>query len=184
MRRIMKKFITWTERPVNFNFVLVVAVAVAFMLIAVVGYAKFMPEHPNLSELRTDINKTRAQEEIDDVGGYGLIANFLVYGVVKTADIINRGVYIFLPIIIAAILVFWAGVMRLVYSNKSRVRILIYRIIASFFYFFMFHSAVIYVLGCIDAFMFVPAIVLIVFVTVSIITGIRNTYSKRIFDSY
>lgn len=177
----MRKFIEWKERPVNFNFVCVITVAAAFILVAAAGYIKFMPEiSKEMSELKADINKTRAQEEIDDVGGYGLIMNLFAYGI-KSLEL---GVYIDLPIIIAAGFVFWAVVMRLVYSNKSRVRILIYRIMAAFLYYYMSWATVIYVLGCIEAFMFFPAIILTVFAVRSIITGIRNTYSKRIFGGY
>lgn len=174
----MDKLKNWIKRPVNFNFTSVAAISLLFISIAVTGYIMCLSAETELSEIKNDIDRISSQEEIDDVGGYGLIAESLIYGFGKIGSTLFFGFIVCLPIIISVIIAIFAVISRVVYSAENRKRIIAYRIISGLNYFFIFVSALLYTLIFFD---YAVTIILALLIALALIINIRNTYSKKIF---
>lgn len=174
----MDKLKKWIKRPVNFNFISVVAISLFFMTIAVIGYIMNVSAEAELSEIKTDIDNIRDQEEISDVGGYGLIVKSLMYGFGKLGSGLFLIFTVYLPIIISVIIAILAVISRIVYSAENRKRISAYRIVSGFNYFFILFFALMYTLIFFD---YAVTIILGLLTASALIINIRNTYSKKIF---
>lgn len=186
----MKKyyeFIEFIERPVNFNLISAIAIALILVIMAVIGHSQIMPEETKLSELKNDIDRTLSQEEIDDVGGYGLIAGSLGYGIKKIAYGVTFDILVGIPRVISAVTAVSAVVLRIVYSAKNPKCIKAYRIIAGFNYLFILFSIAVYTCMVLTdgyVIIIIPTVILDLLIARMLITSIRNTYSKRILEEY
>lgn len=180
----MERFKQWVKRPANFNFISVIAIAAVFIIMAVIVNLQLTSaEQTNLSGLKTDVNEILDQEEIDDVGGYGVIIGSLAYALGKGVIVFLYIFLVVIPLIISVVIVISAVILRSVYSAENRSRIIAYRVIAAFHYLFVILSISGYTylfLGSREIAIIIPTVIVDIFMAAVIAVGIRNTYSNRI----
>ena len=180
--RAMNKFKAYIKRPVNFNFVSVLAVAAFLVFLLLVCLAIYIGSEAELNEMSARLDEIRSQEEIDDVEGYGLIVESIGYGLGVLGNALLLGLGVIVPGIISAVIAVFAVTARLIYSDTNKNRLLAYRIVSGFGYFFMLAFCLMYstVFLLIDVATAIPAAIFDILVIAVFIIGIRNTYSEKI----
>ncbi len=179
----MNKFKEYIKRPVNFNFVSVMSVAAFLVVILLICLAIYIIANTQLNEMRAGLNELRSKEgQIDDVAGYGMIIEGIGYGLGAFGNAMLLGFGVIVPGVISAIIAVFAVTARLIYSDTNKKRLLAYRIVSGFGYFFMLvaclmYSVLFFPIGIETA---IQAVVFDILVIVVFIFGIRNTYSNRI----
>lgn len=178
----MNKFKAYIKRPVNFNFVTVLAVAAFLVVLLLICLAIYIDGEAELNEMGARIDETRSQSEIDDVEGYGLIVESIGYGLGFLGNALLLGLGVIIPGIISAVIAVFAVTARLIYSDTNKKRLLAYRIVSGFGYFFMLAFCLMYstIFFLIDIATAIPAAVFDILVIAVFIMGIRNTYSEKI----
>lgn len=170
----MEKVRTFIKRPVNFNLVSLIAVALFYLIIAVLGAVKYCSIVGEISNMKSDIDNTLGGE-VGDVEGYGVIAESIGY----IFALMGRDLFVYcmviIPIVFAVIITLFAVISRLVYKKG----ITTYRILMGICYFLLALLLIPYS-GISLTFGIVGELFAILNLCV-LITGIRNTYSQRIF---
>ena len=140
----MDKFKTWVKRPVNFNMASLLLIAAILLIFAAICFGSYLESEAELNSLKTEINRVRSQDEIDDVEGYGLIINSIGYAIGAIGGAFILGYFVFIPVIIALVIIAFSVVSRVIYSAVSSKRLLAYRIVSGFGYFFMLAAFLLY----------------------------------------
>lgn len=180
--RAMNKFKEYIKRPVNFNLVSMLFIAVLLVGGVILSfYAESWIGSSEFNELGSSINETLSHGEIEDVEGYGLIVESFAYGLGIVGEVFFWVFMIMSSVIISLIIIMLSIISRAVYSAENHKRLLAYRIIVGVCYFFMLASFLLFsVLFFFNPITFVLAAVFEILVIAVFIIGIRNTYSEKI----
>lgn len=178
----MNKFKAYIKRPVNFNLVSMLFIAVLLVGGVILSfYAESWIGSSEFDELGSSINETLSHDEIEDVEGYGLIVESFAYGLGVIGEVFFWVFMIMSSVIISLIIIMLSIISRAVYSAENHKRLLAYRIIAGVCYFFMLASFLLFsVLFFYNPIASVLAAVFDLLVIAVFIIGIRNTYSEKI----
>lgn len=180
--RAMNKFKAYIKRPVNFNLVSMLFIAVLLVGGVILSfYAESWTGSSEFDELGSSINETLSHDEIEDMEGYGLIVESFAYGLGVIGEVFFWVFMIMSSVIISLIIIMLSIISRAVYSAENPKRLLAYRIIAGVCYFFMLASCLLFsVLFFFNPIASVLAAVFDLLVIAVFIIGIRNTYSEKI----
>lgn len=169
------------KKPVNFNLVFVLVVAVLLLIIATIAFLSIYDIKETIDNIKNETNEMRNLDDIGDVEGYGLIVNSLYYSSYKFLTPFAVFIFIKIPFFTALGLILFSIIARIVY-NKGIIKA--YRILMGFCYFFILAFAIFYTMILLNTFV-EGIIAVIIDLTVAIFTilAIRNTYTKRILQN-
>ncbi len=167
------------KKTVNKNFILCMLVVAALVLLCVLFGVATADIGGEMDSVKSDISGILEGEEVNDVEGYGVIAESIGYGfsafasAILFAMILLVGAYAFVLFIVALIA-------RLVFKSQGK-RLVIYRILMGVEY--VLQAGLILLLGD----MLVNSgngivLVIIVPLLAEIVYGVRNTYTDRICE--
>lgn len=165
------------KKKVNINFLLALVLVAGLLMIPVVLGVAVNDMSGELDALESDISATLEEGEVDDVEGYGVLAEGTAYGLGTFANtmliivIIMVGGY-------AGLLFVFAAMARLIYAKEGK-RLLAYRILMSVEYVLQAGIIVFLVnllLGGFD----IVFLLMILMIAAGLIYSARNTYTKRI----
>ena len=167
------------KKTVNGNFILCMLIVAALVLLCVFFGVATTDMGGEMDSIKSDISETLEDGEVDDVEGYGVIAESIGYGFSAFASaillvmILLVGVYAFALFIIALIA-------RLVYKSEGK-RLAVYRVLMGIEY--LLQAGLILFLGEILVnSRNLTVLVVIVPLLAAIVYGVRNTYTKRICE--
>lgn len=164
-------------KPITFNFVSVVIVAVLIILAGVFATASLSSADAVQTDMKsqiTEIHENAGEEGIGDVYGYGLIFLNLGYGVAALGEVFAVATMIICGLG-AFIIVFPALLARLLYKNSDG-RILAYRIIMGIDYVVIAAIAFMLLGGSAVLINWIIPLAMLAIV----VCGMINTYSNRI----
>lgn len=166
-------------KPITFNFVSVIIVAVLFILAGVFATASLSLNdadavQTDIKSKITEIHENAGEDGIDDVYGYGLVILNLGYGVATLGEAFVVATMILCGL--GAFIIFFPALLaRLLYKNSDG-RIMVYRIIMGIDYVMIAVLALMLLGGSallID--WLIPLAMLVI-----VVCGVINTYSNRI----
>ncbi|MBQ7919684.1 MAG: hypothetical protein IJ324_07080 [Lachnospiraceae bacterium] len=168
------------KKKVNINFILVIVLVAAMMLVPIVLGVAYAELNSEMVSLKSSMDATlESNDEIEDVEGYGLIAESIGYGFGAFA-----GILVLAMIIIVAgyalLLFVFALIARLVFAREGK-RLLAYRILMGIDY--VLQVGLVLFLGEMLLGEFnVGPLVLMLLVLAGLVYSARNTYTKRICE--
>lgn len=167
------------KKAVNKNFILCMLVVTALVLLCVLFGVATTDIGGEMESVKSDISGILEGEEVNDVEGYGVIAESigLGFGVFASAILFAM---IFLVGAYAFVLFIVALIARLVFKSQGK-RLVIYRVLMGIEY--VLQAGLILLLGD----MLVNSgsgivLVIIVPLLAEIVYGVRNTYTDRICE--
>ncbi len=115
-------------KKVNINFILTLILPTVLVVVAIATKCWLVTLEAELDGLKTEMDVELQAEEIDDVAGYGLIAQSFGYTAGMVIFIVAELFFVILPSIFAIILFVPALIARCIYSERKG-RLLAYRIL-------------------------------------------------------
>lgn len=165
------------KKKANQNFIMAMILVAAMVLVCIFFGAALVDLDSDLDSMKSDISTTLEDGEVEDVEGYGVIAESIGYGfgafasAIIFAVILLVGGYAFLLFIVALIA-------RLIYAGKGK-RLIAYRILMGVEY--LLQVGLILFFGDILVGSFnVVTLVIMLLILIEIVYGAVNTYTKRI----
>lgn len=126
-----------TKQAANWNLIfafgflgIVILLGAIYGVVINIGHVELMDTQQSA---HTSISETRAQEQIGDVEGYGMLAELLASGVYALSGFAARIAFMIcigIPLVAALMLVLFAVIIRIVFA-KSHTHFLPYRICAT-----------------------------------------------------
>lgn len=167
------------KKRANINFLLVIILTVAMMVVPIVLGVALVDLSSELEGVKSSMDATLEGSEIDDVEGYGVIAESIGYGFGAFAGAILL-VVIFLVGGYAFVLFLIALIARLIFGKEGK-RLLAYRILMGFEYALQAGIILFFADVLSGEFNVVPLVIMLL-VLAEIVYGVINTYTKRICE--
>ncbi len=165
------------KKRANINFILIIILTVAMLLVpAILGIA-LIDLDSDMESLKSEISVALEDDEMDDVEGYGVIAEGVGYGLGAFA-----GALVFAVALLVggyAILLFVVALIaRLVFAKEGK-RLVVYRILMGLEYILQLGILIFFVDMLSGGFQ-LGALLLMLLVLAELVYGCVNTFTKRI----
>lgn len=171
----------------NINFILVLTIIIVMIIFSISNYSKFNKYEDFLGILDEKVVSTEDAEiitEVQEESVAELLKEFSEFGidVGKVGLDVLRVIFVWIPLIHALLLLFFAGLSRMIFDPSSN-SVTVYRTLMTFAYLNIIVTIIVLVVGVIIHFSAFKKIKMLVFAlqcVAILIVNFRNTYSSRI----
>lgn len=158
---------------------IVILMGIVLLVVLLIGNTNIADQRASIHD---SISNTLSQNEIDDVEGYGLLAEGFAYGVYSLSEIAITIVFLILigiPLVAALLLLLLAGIARIVYA-KSRIHFLPYRILVILQYTLTICFTVVFLIAItenigVNILLLIPSLLLLA-AAINVFLGIHCTF--------